>query len=96
LANTKSAKKAIRVQERKSNINRPVRSSVKTAVTKARKLILEKDLDAAKDAVKQATRELDMAAQKGVIHPNNAARRKSRLAKQLNDAVAAGSAPKEE
>ena len=90
MANTKSAKKAIRVQERKAKVNRPVRSSVKTAVTRARKLILDKDFDAAKEAVMQATRELDMAAQKGVIHPNNAARRKSRLVKQLNDAVAGG------
>ena len=90
MANTKSAKKAIRVQERKAKINRPVRSSVKTAVTRARKLILEQDFDAAKEAVKQATRELDMAAHKGVIHPNNAARRKSRLTKQLNDAMAGG------
>jgi small subunit ribosomal protein S20 len=90
LANTKSAKKAIGVQQRQKERNKPIVSSTRTAVTKARSLILQKDLEAAKAAVKQATQELDRAAQKGVIHPNNAARRKSRLVKQLNDALAAG------
>lgn len=90
MANTKSAKKAIGVQQRQNERNKPIISSTRTAVTKARNLILQKDLEAAKAAVKQATQELDRAAQKGVIHPNNAARRKSRLVKQLNDALAAG------
>lgn len=92
MANTRSAKKAIRVQQRKAENNKPVRSSVKTAVRKARELILQRELDAATEAVKQASQELDKAAQKGVIHPNNAARRKSRLTKQLNDALAAATA----
>jgi len=91
LANTRSAKKAIRVQGRKAESNRPVLSSVRTAVTKARKLIVENDLDAATVAVGKAVRLLDKAAQKGVIHPNRAARSKSRLTKQLNDALAAQS-----
>ena len=90
MANTKSAKKAIGVQQRQNERNKPIISSTRTAVTKARNLILQKDLEAAKAAVKKATQELDRAAQKGVIHPNNAARRKSRLLKQLNDALAAG------
>jgi len=90
LANTTSAKKAIGVQQRQNERNKPIISSTRTAVTKARNLILQKDLEAAKAAVKKATQELDRAAQKGVIHPNNAARRKSRLVKQLNDALAAG------
>ena len=90
MANTKSAKKAIGVQQRQAERNKPIISSTRTAVTKARNLILQKDLEAAKAAVKKATQELDRAAQKGVIHPNNAARRKSRLVKQLNDALAAG------
>ena len=91
MANTKSAKKAMRVQSTKAERNRPIRSAVKTAVTKARKLIQENDMDAAKAAVKDATIILDKAAQKGVIHPNNAARRKSRLVKQLNGALGADS-----
>lgn len=83
-----SAQKAARVAQRKAERNKSIRSSVKTAVTKARKLILQNDLDAAQQAVKEATQALDKAAQKGAIHPNNTARRKSRLMKQLNEALA--------
>ncbi len=84
-----SAVKAHRVAEKQAQRNKPINSSVKTAITKARKLILQKDFDAAQEAVKEASVALDRAAQKGVIHRNNAARRKSRLVKQLNDALAA-------
>ena len=82
-----SAQKAACVAQRKAVRNKPVRSSVKTYITKARRLILQNDLDAAQEAVKQATMVLDRAAQKGVIHRNNAARRKSRLMKSLNSAL---------
>jgi small subunit ribosomal protein S20 len=88
LTSKKSAQKAARVAQRKAERNRPIRSSVKTYVTKARRLILENDLDAAQEAVKQATTALDKAAQKGVFHPNNAARRKSRLMKSINQKLA--------
>ena len=88
MTSKKSAQKAARVAQRKAERNRPIRSSVKTYVTKARRLILENDLDAAQEVVKQAITVLDKAAQKGVIHPNNAARRKSRLMKRLNAALA--------
>jgi len=84
-----SAQKAARVAQRKAERNKSVRSSVKTAITKARKLIRQNDLDTAQQAVKEAMQALDKAAQKGVIHPNNAARRKSRLMKRLNEALAA-------
>ena len=83
-----SAQKAARVAQRKAERNKPVRSSVKTYITKARRLILQNDLDAAQEAVKQATTALDKAAQKGVVHPNNAARRKSRLMKSINQKLA--------
>jgi small subunit ribosomal protein S20 len=89
LTSKKSAQKAARVAQRKAQRNKPIRSSVKLYITKARKLISANDLDAARDAVKTATIALDKAAQKGVIHPNNAARRKSRLMKRLNEALAA-------
>ena len=89
MTNKVSAQKSAKVAERNAQRNRPVRSSVKTAVTKARKLILQNDLDAAQVAVKDAAQALDKAAQKGVLHPNNAARRKSRLMKQLNQALTA-------
>ena len=88
MTSKKSAQKAARVAQRKAERNRPIRSSVKTYVTKARRLILENDLDAAQEAEKQATTALDKAAQKGVVHPNNAARRKSRLMKSINQKLA--------
>jgi small subunit ribosomal protein S20 len=94
LAHTKSAQKATRVHAKKTERNKPVRSSARTAVTKARNLIDEKDMDAAKAAVREASATLDRAAKKGVIHPNNAARRKSRLVKQLNATQKAKDAPK--
>ena len=93
MAHTKSAQKATRVHAKKTERNKPVRSSVRTAVTKARNLLEQKDMDAAKVAVVEAAAALDRAAKKGVIHPNNAARRKSRMAKQLNAAQKAKDAP---
>ena len=93
MAHTKSAQKATRVHAKKTERNKPVRSSVRTAVTKARNLLEQKDMDAAKVAVVEAAAALDRTAKKGVIHPNNAARRKSRMAKQLNAAQKAKDAP---
>jgi small subunit ribosomal protein S20 len=66
---------------------------MRTAITKARHLTKEKDVEAAKAAVKEASISLDKAAKKGLIHPNNAARRKSRLAKSLNATQKAKDAP---
>jgi small subunit ribosomal protein S20 len=89
VANTKSAIKQIRVAERRRQRNRPVKTRVKTAVGKAVASIAgdaagEDTLEAVTEAISQ----LDRAASKGVIHPNNAARRKSRLMKRLNAARA--------
>lgn len=81
---TKSAQKQVRVSERKRLSNQPIRSQCKTSVTKAEKLIFSGKLDEAVVAVAEAVRTLDKAAEKGVIHTNNAARRKSRLLKKLN------------
>lgn len=94
MANTKSAMKATRVHAKKTARNKPVRSYAKTAVTRARTLIEENNADAAA-SVREASSALDKAAKKGVIHPNNAARRKSRLAKELNKAQKAKDSPKQ-
>ena len=85
----KSAKKMVRVSQRKRDYNKPIRSRAKTYVKKAEQLISSNELELAVEAVKQAKSALDKAAQKGVIHPNNAARHKSRLMKKLNAAQAA-------
>lgn len=69
--------------------NKSVRSLAKTNVTKAERLIFSGEMEAARGAVVAAVSSLDKAAEKGVAHPNNAARRKSRLVKKLNKAQAA-------
>jgi len=80
LANTASAMKRIRSNNRKRVFNKINRTLTRTAVRAARDAEPE-DLKAATMAAISA---LDVAARKGVIHPNNAARRKSRLMKKLN------------
>ena len=89
MANLKSSIKRIRSSRRKAARNQIVRSSARTYVRKARRLIAAGDLDQAHPVVQQALSALDKAAQKGVIHRNNAARRKSRLMKLYNEARAA-------
>ena len=83
---TKSAQKQLRVAERRRLRNRSIRSLVKTNITKAERLIFSGEIESARRAVVVAIGSLDKAAEKGVIHPNNAARRKSRLMRKLNEA----------
>ena len=96
---TASAKKQARAGARRTVRNRGVRSEVKTLIVKARKAVggsssastpASERLAVGMEAVKA----LDRAAAKGILHPNNAARRKSRLAKQLAKLSAAASAEK--
>jgi len=84
LANTKSAIKRLRSAERRRLRNRVYRGRARTAIKKARRLIAEGRLEEAREAVRVAVSALDKAAEKGIIHKNNAARRKSRLMRQLN------------
>ena len=79
----------MRVARRRQQQNKPVRSQAKTRVRRAEELVFSGKLDEAQGVVGTAIRSLDKAAQKGVIHPNNAARRKSRLVKKLNKALTA-------
>jgi len=83
LANIKSAIKRNKQNEKKRIRNRVYRGVARTYVARARTAIEGKDADAAKAATLEAIAALDKAAQKGVIHKNNAARRKSRLMKKL-------------
>ena len=78
--------KAHRVSERKKINNQPIRSKARSSITKVRNLIAQGDLAAAEGSAIDAYKALDKAAQKGVIHHKNAARRKSRIAKSLNKA----------
>ena len=84
MANTKSALKMMRVAERRRMRNKPVRSAAKTYISRAEKLIALQDKESARAAVIKAVSVLDKAAEKGIIHPNNAARRKSRLMRKFN------------
>ena len=83
LANTKSAQKQVRQNERLRARNRWFESRARTFIKKTQKAIDAGDVDAARLAFHDAQSALDTAAEKGIIHKNNAARRKSRLAKRL-------------
>ncbi len=83
MANLPSAKKRIRQNAKRRMRNRVYRTRARTFVKYARFAIDSGDSDTAVDAVRKAVSELDRASSKGVIHPKNAARRKSRLMKRL-------------
>lgn len=84
-----SALKANRRDARKRMYRGGVRSSTRTAVRRARMALISGKLPEAEEALRSAVSALDKAAQKGVIHKNSAARRKSRLMAALNKAKAA-------
>ena len=84
MANSKSALKRIRVAARNAERNRVYRSSARTLVKRAELAIRGGDAEVAEEAVKRAIVALDRTASKKVIHPNNAARRKSRLMAKFN------------
>ncbi len=83
---TKSAQKEMRASRKRQLRNKSIRSLSKTSITKAERLIFSGELELGREAVVTAISSLDKAVAKGVIHPNSAARRKSRLMKKLNDA----------
>jgi small subunit ribosomal protein S20 len=90
LANTKSALKAARQSERRRIRNRVIRTRTRTHVKKARAAILGGEpLPQTEEALRQAVSALDRAVTKGVIHRNNAARRKARLMHLLQKAQSA-------
>jgi small subunit ribosomal protein S20 len=87
LANTKSAIKRMRQNVRRRKRNQRFRSTARTYIKKTRQLIAEGKLEEAQTAAHQAISTLDKAAQKGILHRNNVARRKSRLMRQLSQAL---------
>lgn len=84
MANNKQSKKRILINETKRLRNRPYRSAARTYVKKAELAIRAGDQNNAATAVGDALSMLDRVASKGIIHQNNAARRKSRLMKKFN------------
>ncbi|EYT50343.1 small subunit ribosomal protein S20 [Brachybacterium muris] len=84
MANIKSQIKRNKTNEKARLRNRAVKSELKTYTRKVRSAVTEGDADAAAKALKEASRKLDKAVSKGVIHKNQAANRKSGLAKLVS------------
>jgi small subunit ribosomal protein S20 len=84
VANIKSAMKRMRQSERRRVRNAAIRSAVRTSVKGVREAIATGQAPAARAALLRTIRILDKAVTKGVLHKNAAARRKSRLTRQLN------------
>lgn len=84
MANIKSAKKRILVNQTKAARNKSIKSGVKTAIKKVDAAVAANDVEAAKAALLAATSTIDKAATKGVYHKNTASRKISRLTVAVN------------
>ena len=82
MANIKSQLKRIKTNQKRTERNKAVKSELRTWVRKFREAAASGNKDAANDALKMASKKLDKAASKGVIHKNQAANRKSAMAKK--------------
>lgn len=90
MPNLASAKKRMRIERKRRARNASVKSTVRTYVTKARNAMgADADAPETVEAVRTAISHLDWAVSKGVLHRNNAARRKSRLMQRLHKLEAA-------
>ena len=88
MPNIKSAKKRVKVIEKKTLRNNMIKSGYKSAVKRFEEAIDAGKIDDAKVLFVQATKKIDQACSKGVIVKNTAARKKSNLSKKLNAAIA--------
>ena len=88
MPNIKSAKKRVKVIEKKTLRNNMIKSAYKTAVKKIEQAIEAGNIEEAKTLFSEATKKIDQACTKGVIVKNTAARKKSGLSKKLNAAMA--------
>lgn len=84
MANIKSAKKRVLVNQKKADRNKSIKSAVKTSIKKVEAAVVAKDKEAAVAALANAISTIDKATTKGVYHKNNAARKVSRLSKAVN------------
>lgn len=84
MANIKSQKKRILTNEKARQRNNSVKSELRTAINKVNAAVAAGDKEAATPALQAASRKLDKAVSKGVIHKNNAANRKSAISKKVN------------
>ena len=88
MPNIKSAKKRVKVIEKKTLRNNMIKSAYKTAVKKFEQAIEAGNIEEAKTLFSEATKKIDQACTKGVLVKNTAARKKSSLSKKLNAAIA--------
>ena len=88
MPNIKSAKKRVKIIEKKTLRNNMIKSGYKSAVRKFEEAIEAGKIDEAKVLFSQATKKIDQACTKGVLVKNTAARKISNLAKKLNAAMA--------
>jgi small subunit ribosomal protein S20 len=88
LANIKSAIKRVKTSNKRRAHNAAMKSAMRTAIKKFEALVEAKDVEKAQEAFIIASKKLDKAASKGLIHKNVASRQKSRLAKKLNSITA--------
>ncbi|WP_026530730.1 30S ribosomal protein S20 [Haematomicrobium sanguinis] len=84
MANIKSQKKRILTNEKARLRNNAYKSEIKTLIRKVNEAVETADKEKAADALRIASRKLDKAVSKGVLHKNNAANRKSAIAKKVN------------
>lgn len=93
MPNIKSAKKRVVVTEKKNSQNKMIRSAVKTAIKKFNAALAAGDVEAAEKLLPETVSVIDSAVSKGILHKNNAANKKSALAKSLNALKASPKAP---
>ncbi len=86
MPNIKSAKKRVLVNNKKTEQNKIIRSAFRTEIKKVDALLKENKIEEAKVALNEAFAVIDSAASKNIIHPNNAANKKARLAKKVSAA----------
>lgn len=84
MANIKSAKKRIKVTKSKTEQNKSIRTKIKTYIKKVETYVKDGDMENAKKALIEATKQIDMATQKGVFHKKNGSRKVSRISKLVN------------
>ncbi|MET7637909.1 30S ribosomal protein S20 [Streptomyces sp. NPDC005438] len=84
MANIKSQIKRIKTNEKARQRNKAVKSELKTAIRRVREAVAAGDAEKATVAAREASRKLDKAASKGVLHKNNAANKKSAIARKVH------------
>lgn len=88
MPNIKSAKKRVKVNETKAAQNKALKSALKTSMKKYEAAVASGNMEAAEETYTAAVKKIDQAVSHGIIHKNNAARKKSRFTKMLNNAKA--------